>query len=109
ERAADIGRHLADEPARPGPPSTLYRMRKFAARHRLPLTLAAGVFVAAIAFGAMMAWQAHQLALQRDEARFQAQRAEASSEFMSLMLEEGGPEGRALSPVGAVAQGVQLL
>lgn len=109
ELAADIRRHLADEPVVAGPPSTLYRMRKFAARHRLPLTLAAGVFVAAIAFGAMMAWQAHQLALQRDEARFQAQRAEASSEFMSLMLEEVGPEGRPLSPIELVDKGVQLL
>jgi eukaryotic-like serine/threonine-protein kinase len=109
ELAADIRRHLADEPVVAGPPSTLYRMRKFAARHRLPLTLAAGVFVAAIVFGAMMAWQAHQLALQRDEARFQAQRAEASSEFMSLMLEEVGPEGRPLSPLELVDKGVQLL
>ncbi len=57
----------------------------------------------------MMAWQAHQLALQRDEARFQAQRAEASSEFMSLMLEEVGPEGRPLSPLELVDKGVQLL
>ncbi len=109
ELAADIRRHLADEPVVAGPPSTLYRMRKFAARHRLPLALAAGVFVAAIVFGAMMAWQAHQLALQRDEARFQAQRAEASSEFMSLMLEEVGPEGRPLSPLELVDKGVQLL
>ena len=88
-----------NEPVVAGPPSTLYRMRKFAARHRLPLALAAGVFVAAIVFGAMMAWQAHQIGLQRDEARFQAQRAEASSEFMSLMLEEVGPGGRPLSPL----------
>lgn len=41
ELAADIRRHLVDEPVVAGPPSTLYRMRKFAARHRLPLTLAA--------------------------------------------------------------------
>jgi eukaryotic-like serine/threonine-protein kinase len=109
ELAADIRRHLADEPVVAGPPSTLYRMRKFAARHRLPLALAAGVFVAAIVFGAMMARQAHQLALQRDEARFHAQRAEASSEFMSLMLEEVGPEGRPLSPLELVDKGVQLL
>jgi serine/threonine protein kinase/tetratricopeptide (TPR) repeat protein len=109
ELATDIRRHQANEPVVAGPPSTLYRMRKFAARHRLPLTLAAGVFVAAIVFGAMMAWQAHQLALQRDEARFQAQRAEASSEFMSLMLEEVGPEGRPLSPLELVDKGVQLL
>jgi eukaryotic-like serine/threonine-protein kinase len=109
ELAADIRRHMVDEPVVAGPPSTWYRMRKFAARHRLPLALAAGVFVAAIVFGAMMAWQAHQLALQRDEARFQAQRAEASSEFMSLMLEEVGPEGRPLSPLELVDKGVQLL
>lgn len=109
ELAADIRRHLANEPVVAGPPSTLYRMRKFAVRHRLPLTLAAGVFVAAIVFGAMMAWQAHEVALQRDEARFQAQRAEASSEFMSLMLEEVGPEGRPLSPLDLVDKGVQLL
>jgi serine/threonine protein kinase/tetratricopeptide (TPR) repeat protein len=109
ELAADIRRHLADEPVVAGPPSTLYRMRKFAARHRLPLALAAGVFIATIAFGAVMAWQAHQLALQRDEARFQAQRAEASSEFMSLMLEEVGPEGRPLAPLELVDKGVQLL
>jgi serine/threonine protein kinase len=109
ELAADIRRHMDDQPVVAGPPSTLYRMRKFAARHRLPLALAAGVFVAAIVFGAMMAWQAHQLAKQRDEARFQAQRAEASSEFMSLMLEEVGPEGRPLSPLELVDKGVQLL
>jgi eukaryotic-like serine/threonine-protein kinase len=109
ELAADIRRHLADEPVVAGPPSNWYRMRKFAARHRLPLALAAGVFIAAILFGAMMAWQARQLAWQRDEARFQAQRAEASSEFMSLMLEEVGPEGRPLSPLELVDKGVQLL
>ncbi|HKU13001.1 MAG TPA: protein kinase [Steroidobacteraceae bacterium] len=109
ELAADVRRHLADEPVVAGPPSTLYRMRKFATRHRLPLTLAAGVFIAAIVFGAMMAWQAHEVALQRDEARFHAQRAEASSEFMSLMLEEVGPEGRPLSPIELVDKGVQLL
>lgn len=109
ELAADIRRHLANEPVIAGPPSTLYRMRKFAARHRLVLSLIAGNFLAAIAFGAVMAYQAHELAKQRDEARFQAQRAEASNEFMSLMLEEVGPGGRPLSPVELVDRGVELL
>jgi eukaryotic-like serine/threonine-protein kinase len=109
ELAADIRRHLADEPVIAGPPSTLYRMRKFAGRHRLALTLVSGLFVAAIGFGALMAHQAHEIARQRDEAKFQAQRAEASSEFMSLMLEEVGPGGRPLSPVELVDRGVELL
>src|SRR4030095_11564363 len=63
----------------------------------------------AVAFGIVMARQAHEIALQRDEAQFQAQRAEASSEFMSLMLEEVGPGGRPLSPVELVDRGVELL
>lgn len=109
EFAADIRRHLNDEPVSAGPPSTLYRMRKFAARHRIVLTLASGAFAASLLFGAVMAHQAHQLAIQRDEARYQAQRAEASSEFMSLMLEEVGPGGRALSPLELVDKGVEML
>jgi hypothetical protein len=54
--------------------------------------------------------QARESALQRDVARFEAQRAEASSEFMSLMLEEVGP-GRASRsrPLELVDRGVQML
>lgn len=109
ELAADIRRHLLNEPVLAGPPSAVYRMRKFAARHRLALSLVAGAFLAAIAFGGLMAYQAHELAIQRDQARFQAQRAEASSEFMSLMLEEVGPGGRPLSPMELIDRGVELL
>jgi non-specific serine/threonine protein kinase/serine/threonine-protein kinase len=109
ELAADIRRHLANQPVTAGPPSTIYRMRKFAARHRLALTLVGGAFAATLAFGALMARQAHELAVQRDEAKFQAQRAEASSEFMSLMLEEVGPGGRALTSLELLQRGVELL
>jgi serine/threonine protein kinase len=109
ELAADIRRHLANEPVIAGPPSTLYRMQKFASRHRLGLTIVGGLFVATVLFGALMARQAHEIALQRDEAKYQAQRAEASSEFMSLVLEEVGPGGRALSPIELLDRGVDLL
>jgi serine/threonine protein kinase/tetratricopeptide (TPR) repeat protein len=109
ELAADIRRHLANEPVLAGPPSTVYRMRKFAGRHRFALSIVGALFVSAVAFGIVMARQAHEIALQRDEAQFQAQRAEASSEFMSLMLEEVGPGGRPLSPVELVDRGVELL
>jgi eukaryotic-like serine/threonine-protein kinase len=109
ELAADIRRHLSNQPVLAGPPSAVYRMRKFASRHRIALTLAGGVFTASLIFGALMAHQAHEVALQRDEARYQAQRAEASSEFMSLMLEEVGPGGRPLSPLELVDKGVEML
>jgi non-specific serine/threonine protein kinase/serine/threonine-protein kinase len=109
ELAADIRRHLSDEPVAAGPPSTVYRMRKFASRHRLALALVGGAFAAVLAFGALMAHQAREIAVQRDEAKFQAQRAEASSEFMSLMLEEVGPGGRALTSLELLQRGVELL
>jgi serine/threonine protein kinase/tetratricopeptide (TPR) repeat protein len=109
ELAADIRRHIANEPVLAGPPFAIYRMRKFAGRHRLALSIVGGLFAAALVFGGLMARQAHEIALQRDEARFQAQRAEASSEFMSLMLEEVGPGGAPLSPVELVDRGVELL
>ncbi|MBM0107153.1 protein kinase [Steroidobacter sp. S1-65] len=109
ELAADVRRHLADEAVLAGPPSVTYRMRKFAARHALALALVSGAFMAVLAFGGLMAYQAKELAHQRDEARYQAQRAEASNEFMSLMLEAVGPEGRPLTPIELVDTGVELL
>jgi eukaryotic-like serine/threonine-protein kinase len=109
ELAADIRRHLASEPVLAGPPSTLYRMRKFAARHSVAVAVAVSVFAATMLFGALMAYQARETARQRDQARFEARRAEASSEFMSLMLEEVGPGGRPLSPLELVDRGVEML
>jgi tetratricopeptide (TPR) repeat protein len=109
EFAADVRRHLANEPVLAGPPSTLYRMRKFAARHQVGMTVAGILIAATLGFGVLMARQAHEIALQRDEAKFQAQRAEASSEFMSLLLEEVGPGGKPLTPVELLEKGVELL
>ena len=107
--AADVRRHLANEPVLAGPPSTVYRLRKFVTRHRVGVAAAASLFVAAIAFGAIMALQAQELARERDEARFQAARAEASSEFMSLMLEQVGTGGKPVTMVDLLDAGVELL
>ncbi len=109
ELAADVRRHLANEPVVAGPPSVTYRMRKFAVRHSLALALVSGLFISVLVFGGVMAYQAKEIAHQRDEARYQAQRAEASNEFMSLMLESVGPEGRALTPIELVDTGLELL
>ncbi len=60
-------------------------------------------------FGAVMWRQAHEISLQRDAARFEAQRAEASNEFMSVMLEEVGPPDQPLTPIQLLDKGVELL
>ncbi len=44
--AADIQRYLADEPVLAGPPSTVYRLQKFARRNRVAVSTAAVVFLA---------------------------------------------------------------
>ena len=109
ELAADVRRHLDDEPVLAGPPSAVYRIRKFIARNRVAAAAAAGLFIAALAFGAIMALQARALARERDKAQFQAARAEASNEFMSLMLEAVGPSGRPMTMVELLDAGMELL
>jgi WD40 repeat protein/serine/threonine protein kinase len=49
EFAADIARHLNNEPVLASPPSASYRAQKFVRRHRLAVTAAALVFTAIVA------------------------------------------------------------
>ncbi|MCA9285541.1 MAG: serine/threonine protein kinase [Phycisphaerales bacterium] len=46
--AADIHKHLADQPVDAGPPSSVYRLRKFARRHRGALVAATVVALAIV-------------------------------------------------------------
>jgi serine/threonine protein kinase len=46
ELADDIQRYLDDKPVLAGPPSPLYRLRKFVSKNRWPVAAAAAVFVA---------------------------------------------------------------
>ena len=48
ELAADIGRHLADQPVLAGPPSTTYRMKKFVRRHTIGVATSALVVLALV-------------------------------------------------------------
>lgn len=59
ELAADIRRHLADEPVLAGPPGTVYRVRKLVRRHRFAAAaaafLAVGLLIGVAGLGAGMA------------------------------------------------------
>ena len=46
--AADLGRHLREEPVEASPPSVLYRMRKFARRRRGVVTAAAALLLSLV-------------------------------------------------------------
>jgi serine/threonine protein kinase/formylglycine-generating enzyme required for sulfatase activity len=54
--AADLERHLQQEPVLAGPPSASYRLRKFVRRHRLQVGAALAVVVTAV-LGAVVSWR----------------------------------------------------
>jgi serine/threonine protein kinase len=56
--AADLRRYLNYEPVEAGPPSALYRLRKYARRNRAVLATAALVALALVAGTVVSAWQA---------------------------------------------------
>ncbi len=85
ELAADIERHLRNEPVAACPPTSLYRVRKFVRRHRMGAGVAAVAVVVLIAFAATMAVQAQRIARQRD-------RAERVSAFLVSLFEASDPD-----------------
>jgi tetratricopeptide (TPR) repeat protein len=93
----DLQRYLAGEPVEAGPPSTAYRLRKFAGRHRVALGTSAAL--AAILAGATV-YSAREAARARQAERV----AEAVSDFLqqdvlaqASTAEQGGP-GTKLDP-----------
>ena len=83
ELAADVQRHLADEPVLAGPPSAAYRSRKFVRRHRMGVAFAATVLLALVAFSVTVTLQASRIARERDRANDEAETANRVSEFMT--------------------------
>jgi serine/threonine-protein kinase len=107
--ADDLRRFLALEPIEARPASLTYRARRFVRRNVLAIGISGAVALALIATTAFALWQMFDAREQRDNARFEARRAEASSEFMSLVFEEVGPSGAPLSIRELLDRGVALL
>jgi non-specific serine/threonine protein kinase/serine/threonine-protein kinase len=93
ELAADVERHLKDEPVLAGPPSAVYRARKFVRRHRFGVAAAAASVVVLIGFAATMAVQARRIASERDRAEQAKADLESVVEFQSGMLSGMDTEG----------------
>ncbi|MAE77879.1 MAG: hypothetical protein CMJ85_13535, partial [Planctomycetes bacterium] len=69
ELAADLGRHLADEPVEAGPPSARYRFVKFVRRNRVGVAAGALVLLALAAGIAATTWQWRKAESAEQEAR----------------------------------------
>jgi non-specific serine/threonine protein kinase/serine/threonine-protein kinase len=91
ELAADLRRHLADQPVLAGPPSASYRIGKFVRRHRIGVTVAAVATALTIAVAANMLVQARRVARERDRASREAEAAKRVSDFLIGLFRVSDP------------------
>jgi serine/threonine protein kinase/tetratricopeptide (TPR) repeat protein len=88
ELAADIRRHLDNEPVTAGPPSVTYKTRKFISRHRVGVLMSA-VMVLALLVGAALATvgfvQARQEAIRSNRIAVALQDVFTSTDQLSMM------------------------
>jgi eukaryotic-like serine/threonine-protein kinase len=91
ELAADIRRFLADEPVLAGPPSALYRARKFARRHRVAVAVGATVFVTLCVGLSFALWGLVRARSAEAQARQDAAAAQAVSEFLVELFKSADP------------------
>jgi eukaryotic-like serine/threonine-protein kinase len=82
--AADLQRHLQDQPVSAGPPSVAYRAGKFVRRHRFGVTVAVAAVLLLVAFAVTMTVQARRIAKERD-------RASRIADFMTQMFSVSDP------------------
>jgi len=84
ELAADLRRYLNHEAVLARPPSTAYRARKYIRRHRVAVSVTAGLMVLLAAFSVLQALELRRTARQRD-------RATRITEFMTGMFKVADP------------------
>jgi non-specific serine/threonine protein kinase/serine/threonine-protein kinase len=89
--AMDVARHLNDEPVVAGPPSALYRAKKFVRRHRLAVAAAATMLVLLATFAVVTAVQAGRIARERDRANQEAATAKQISDFLIGLFRVSDP------------------
>ncbi|MCB9881420.1 MAG: serine/threonine protein kinase [Planctomycetes bacterium] len=94
ELAEDLQRFTRNEVVLAGPPSALYRLRKFARRHRVVMAMTAVVLLASVGSLGALVWSFLNVRVERDRANAAAteareQRDRANHEFERAQLEEG--------------------
>ncbi|MCU0251771.1 MAG: tetratricopeptide repeat protein [Vicinamibacterales bacterium] len=99
--AAEVRRYLNHEPVVAGPPSAVYRARKFVRRHRFGVAAAATLVVLLAAFAVTMALQARRIAIERDRANREAETARQVSSFLVGLFEVAKPSEAAANSVTA--------
>jgi len=89
--AADLERHLADEPVLARPPSAGYRAGKFVRRHRWGVGVAALIALLLAVSTVLLSLQAAQLRREKNRAEVEAHNAEAVLAFMDDLFDSPDP------------------
>jgi eukaryotic-like serine/threonine-protein kinase len=84
ELAADIARYLNNEPVVARPASAGYRMRKYVRRHRVAMSVAAGLILLLAGFAVVQAIELRRITVERD-------RATRIANFMTSMFQVSDP------------------
>jgi len=103
--ALDLGRYLRDEPVLAGPPSDIYRAKKFVKRNKVGVGVAALLAVVLVAFGLVTTMQSRRIARE-------AAKAEQVSEFLVELFEVSDPSearGNAITAREVLAKGAERI
>lgn len=91
EIAADLRRYLNHEPVLARPATAVYRMRKYARRHRIGVVVAATAAVVLIGFLLLQSVELRRITRERDRANRERDRATRVSDFMTDMFKVSDP------------------
>lgn len=111
--ADDIDRYLEGRPVSAQPDTAGYRLRKFVARNRVGVGVAALLVVLLMAFTTMLALQSRVITEERDRARREAETAQRVTGFLLDIFRDSAPvEGstvdvRALDVVNRAAERIE--
>ena len=92
EFSADIRRHLANEPVLARAPSTMYRARKYARRHRVGVAAAALVLLAIVAGGVAATIGFTRAVRAEREARREAKTSQQVSDYLVSLFKSSTPD-----------------
>jgi serine/threonine protein kinase/Tfp pilus assembly protein PilF len=89
--ADDLNRHLSGLPVRARQGDWRYSAAKFMRRHLLAVAAVAAIFVSLALFAGMTLWQNHRIALARDAAAQERDRAQQVSAFLVDVFSQADP------------------
>ncbi len=106
--AEDVRRHLAGHPVVARPDSVAYRTSRFVRRHRFGVAAAAALFLSVLNGIAVIGWQAHIAAQERDNARRQvAVAGQLSGLLIDMFRVSDSAQGATVTARQVLASGVK--